>query len=171
MQIITKITIGGINSVRKGFKGVEAKKHVARVIGIARSADLKPSENMGDSFKFGGEFRAWNEKGEEFAGPVCYLPEPAQGMLNAAVIGDKSGAGVQFGFDFFVRPDEKSAVGYVYETHPLMDSKPSDALAALAGSLPNLPKLAHEEKPQADAEAKPEGEAKPDSDHKAKGRK
>ncbi len=162
MNIVNKITIGSINGVRKGFKDVVARRHVARIIGIARSADLKQSENMGDSWKFIGEFRAWNQKGEMFTSPVCFLPHEAQATLKAAVEADKAGAGVEFAFDFYIRPDDKAALKYVYETHPLIEVRASSALAAFAGS---LPKLAHEEKTQ-------EGEgAKPDSDHKAKGRK
>ncbi len=145
MQIANKITIGGINSVRKGFKDVKEKTHVARIIGIAREASLKTSENMADSWKFSGEFRAWNREGEEVAAPVCYMPDPAQGLLKAAVDADKSGAGVQFGFDFYVVPNENVAIGYQYEVKPLMESKPSEALAGLASSLAPLPKLAHSE--------------------------
>lgn len=165
MQIANKITIGGINSVRKGFKDVKEKTHVARIIGIAREASLKTSENMADSWKFSGEFRAWNREGEEVAAPTCYMPDPAQGLLKAAVDADKSGAGVQFGFDFYVVPDENVAIGYHYEIKPLMESKPSDALAALSKSAAPLPQLGHKagddvEQPAPDGHKKNGGSAK-----------
>ncbi len=150
MELANKITIGGINKVRKGFKGVTERKHVARIIGIARTADLKPSENMADSYKFGGEFRAYNSDGEEFASAVCYMPDPAQSLLATAVENDKTGAGVQFGFDFYIVPREDVPMGYSYEIKPLMEAKPSDALAALAQTMPTLPALAA---PKAEGEA------------------
>lgn len=140
MELVTKISVGSINKIRKGFKSVTERKHVMRVVGIARSAELKVSENMSDSKKFVGEFRAWNSEGEEFSSPVLYIPEPAQSLLASAVEADGHN-GIQFGFDFFIVPNENVPIGYNYEIKPLMESKPSDALSALISHV-GVPKLA-----------------------------
>ena len=160
MELVTKISVGSINKIRKGFKGVTERKHVMRVIGIARSAELKVSENMADSKKFVGEFRAWNSEGEEFSSPVMYIPEPAQSLLASAVEADGHN-GIQFGFDFFIVPNENVPIGYNYEIKPLMESKPSDALSALISHV-GAPKLAA---PAAD-QTEPNEEGKPQSKRK-----
>lgn len=150
MELVTKISIGSINKIRKGFKAVTERKHVMRVVGIARSAELKVNENMADSKKFVGEFRAWNSEGEEFSSPVMYIPEPAQSLLASAVEVDGHN-GIQFGFDFFIVPNENAPIGYNYEIKHLMESKPSDALSALISHV-GAPKLAAPVAAQAQAD-------------------
>ena len=149
MKICKRITIGAINSVRKGFKDVKSRRKVARILGIAREATLKVSENMKDSYRFDGEFKAINETGVEYVSAVCYLPEPAQGLLHAALQNERGDADrgnpVEFGFDFFVVPEPESVLGYVFETEALMDHKPSNALAELEARVA-APALTHETK-------------------------
>ncbi len=160
MELVTKISIGAINKIRKGFKGVTERKHVMRVVGIARSAELKISENMADSKKFVGEFRAWNSEGEEFSSPVMYIPEPAQSLLASAVEAEGHN-GIQFGFDFFIVPNENVPIGYNYEIKPLMESKPSDALSALISRVGALKLAAF-----AADQTEPNEEGKPQSKRK-----
>ncbi len=170
MQVARKISVGGINGVRSGFKGITEKTFVARIVGIANSADAKESQ-FGAYWKFSGEFQATNQEGEIIAAPVCMLPEPAAGMLAAQI--KEAGNGVQFGFDFFVVPDEKSTTGYTYQTSPLMESKPSNPLEDLLKAVPALPALpapkqpaltgteAATEKPAENAAEKPAEKAAP----------
>ena len=151
MKICKRITIGAINGVRKGFKDVKSRRKVARILGIAREANLKVSETMKDSYCFVGEFKGINEAGEVYVSATCYLPEPAQGLLRAAVEGEK-GNPVEFGFDFFVKPSPDAVLGYEFETEALMEHRPSNALAELEARVA-APALthdkAHEEKPAA----------------------
>jgi hypothetical protein len=135
MKLSNKITIGGINNVRKGFKNLTERELMMRVVGIARSYEEKVSETMGISCKFNGEFRAFNREGVEYVSPTLYIPEPAQGLLRAALDGETV-TGIEFGFNFFAIPDETSLVGYIWETVSLIESKPSTALEKLMKSLP-----------------------------------
>lgn len=147
MQICKKITVAGINEVRGGFKNVTEVTHVARVFGVARSVENK-STTLGNSLQFNGDFRAINADGEEFAGPVLYLMSPADGMLSEAILGAE-GKEVKFGFDIYVAPHEKKTaidIGYSYQIKPLLELKPSDAMASLMAEisipLPGKPKQA-----------------------------
>lgn len=135
MELLRKITIGGINNVKKGFKGITEKMLVARVIGVAQGYDVISHAQYGDSYKFTGEFRAINSDGEESAAPVIYLVKPVDEML-VAQLKAAEGKPVQFAFDIHVVPDEGSERGYQYRVTPLMETKPSNPLAELMASLP-----------------------------------
>jgi len=137
MKMTKKITIGGINNVRGGFKeGVHFKAddshiRIATIFGSAHAATAKNSETMGTSFAFTGEFKGINKEGEEFFAPVCYLPEPAQGMLAAAL---QSGAGnVEFAFDVILHPDATALLKYSLGVESLLEVKQSSALEKLSG--------------------------------------
>lgn len=146
MNLMKKMSVNGMNGLRGGFKGVTEQRHVGRIVGIAHEVDYKESQTMGISKRFTGEFRGINEHGEEFAAPVCYLPAPADGLLEAAV-NAAEGKGVNFAFDFFVVPNATSILGYDWKVKPLLDTRPSDPLAALMGSIPPMlaaPKKAEE---------------------------
>lgn len=135
MELLRKITIGGINNIKKGFKDITEKMLVARVIGVANAFEVITHAQYGDSYKFTGEFRAINGDGEESAAPVIYLVKPVDEML-VAQLKAAEGKPVQFAFDIHVVPDEGSERGYQYRVTPLMESKPSNPLAELMASLP-----------------------------------
>jgi hypothetical protein len=145
MEIARKVTIGGINGVRKGFKGIKEKTFVARILGIVNDARIEDGQ-LGAYVKFTGEFQATNMDGVVTAAPVCMLPEPASGMLHSAF--ENSDGSVKFGFDFFVVPDESVAIGYKYSTVPLVEAKPSNPLADMLQSMPALPALAAPKQPE-----------------------
>jgi len=151
MQIERKITIGGINGIRKGFKDVTESRLVARILGIASEA-LREDGALGEYVKFKGEFRAINQDGEEFASAVCFLPKPADDLLESA-IKNAGGKSVNFGFDIFVHPNENVAIGYEYKVKPLLETKPSDPLAALMGAIAPLQLAAPKAAPGPDAPA------------------
>lgn len=138
MEIARKISIGGINGVRKGFKDVKETQFVARVMGIAHSAKQEEG-NLGAYWKFTGEFQAVNQAGEITAAPVIFLPAPADEMLAAAV--KAADAPVKFGFDISIEPREDVAIGYAYRIKPLLEVKPSNPLADLLAEMPALPAL------------------------------
>lgn len=156
MEIMKKMSVGGMNNVRNGFKDVIAQQLVARIFGIARSCETKDT-NLGRSYKFVGEFRGINGDGEEFSAPVCYLPSPADGMLTEAIAA-ADGSPVNFGFDIFVSPKEKRTpidLGYEYKIKPLLDTKPSDPMAALMAGVTPLT-IAPKQAPLALETPKPE---------------
>jgi hypothetical protein len=143
MEILRKMSVGAINGVNGGFKDVTETRHVARIMGIVRGVETKET-NIGRSYKFTGEFRGINEHGEEFSSPVCYLPNPADSMLVEAFTA-ANGQQVGFAFDVFVTPKPKRNsvdLGYEYKIKPLLETKPSDPLAALMESAGGAPKLA-----------------------------
>lgn len=131
-----KITVGGINNVRSGFKNISVRTFVARVLGVAHAVESKDS-NYGAYWRFSGEFQGTNKDGVIYAAPVAMLPEPAATQLAMAV--KENPGGVKFGFDFFVVPDEKSNTGYVFEIIPLLEAKPSDPLAEILAIAPPVP--------------------------------
>lgn len=167
MEIMKKMSVGGMNGVTAGFKDVTEARLVARIFGIVRSTETKDT-NIGRSYKFVGEFRGVNGDGEEFSSPVCYLPSPADGLLTEAVAA-AAGAPVNFGFDIFVSPKPKRTpvdLGYEYKVKPLLDTKPSDPMAALmaaAAPLAIAPKQAAIELPPAQPEAPVQPETTPEA--------
>jgi hypothetical protein len=98
MEMTRKISVGGINGVRKGFKGITAPTILARVVGIARVTKWEDGD-AGTYCKFTGDFSAWNKDGKGYRAPAVFLPEPAQSLLATAVDADESGNGVEFAFD------------------------------------------------------------------------
>lgn len=142
MQIARKITVGTINGIRGGFVVAEGETRlVGRIYGMAGAVETKES-TYGPYQRFKGEFRAINEDGEEIGAPILMLPEPASGMLAAALATESGKSGVQFGFDIFVQSTPKKQPGdrgYQYVIKPLLETAPSDPLKALAASLPALP--------------------------------
>lgn len=135
-----KLSIGVINNVKNGFKGITERQLVGRIYGIANKADVGEHATNGAFYKFKGEFRAYNAEGQEYISPTCFLPSPADGMLAAAIAAaGEANAAVKFAFDFFVVPDEKVAIGYVYETIPLLETRPTDPFAELMGEIGDKP--------------------------------
>lgn len=134
-KLLRKLSIAGINGVRGGFKDIKEKIRVATIIGLANGYKEKVSETMGVSYAFNGEFRAINRDGEACMAPVCYLPDPAQGLLREALDDENRIGAVQFAFDFFAVPDDTAIKGYVFECVPKIEPKVSDGLKQLADSV------------------------------------
>lgn len=136
MQIARKISVGSINGVRAGFKGVKETTLVGRLIGQALAFSTHDGDK-GTYQKFKGEFRAINADGEEVAAPVMFLPSPAQEML-ANAITEAQGKAVSFGFDVYVVPHPTAVLGYEYKIKPLLETAPSDPLKQLMAGLPPM---------------------------------
>jgi hypothetical protein len=139
MKLLKKISIGSINGVRGGLKLGEgfARVRVGTFAGITGSYKEKTSETMGTSFAFAGEFRAINQNGEEAAAPICFLPEPAQSLLKTQIddLAENGGGNVEFGFHFWAVEDATAIKGYYFECEPLMEARPSNALAHLTKAI------------------------------------
>lgn len=91
------------------------------------------SSNFGDWLAFIGDFEGVDiATGEVSRSPVCFLPEPAQGMLEAALL--KNENGVEFSFIIGVKPNKTSTTGYEYTVKPVVASKQNDALEKLRGA-------------------------------------
>lgn len=139
MEIAKKITVGGINGIRAGFKDIKGREFVARIAGLVSSVNPKTT-TFGVSYEFIGEFLATNMDGEMIAGPKCYLPSPADGLLVAAVDA-AGGKSVEFGFDIFVQEVPKtkpSDIGYEYKIKPLIELKVSSPLEKLLSGMAPL---------------------------------
>lgn len=135
MKLLKKITIGTINAVRGGLKNVTGRERVFTIAGIATGYTEKVSETMGVSYAFKGEFRGINRDGEEGAAPVAFLPEPAQSLLKTQIDNVPTGSSVEFGFHFYAVEDATALKGYYFECEPLMEARPSTALASLTAKL------------------------------------
>lgn len=185
MQILKKMSVATLNSIRGGFKDVTETRLVGRIFGIVSGVETKET-TIGASLKFTGEFRGINGDGEEFMAPVCYLIEPAAGMLAAAFAGAE-GRPVNFGFDIFVSPKEKRSpvdLGYEYQIKPLLETRASDPMLALMSSAnapaipakPKQPQLTGIETPApapapTEAHASAPTAASAEAEHKGKGKK
>lgn len=142
MEVQRKITVAGINGSNGGFSIAPdaAPFLIARIFGMARKVEVKET-TFGPYKRFSGDFRAINQYGEEFAAPVVILPEPADSLLETAMLaeGVDLSAGVQFGFDVFLAPHPKKTPvdrGYKFAVKPLMETAPNDPLKAMAAALP-----------------------------------
>ena len=133
MEIAKKITLGGINGVRKGFKGITETLFVGRIMGIASSVE-EGETPMGPYVKFKGDFEGTNMEGEITRAPVCYLIAPADGML-AAAIKASDNKPVSFGFDFYAVPMADAVLGCAYKVKPLLETAASDPMLALQAAI------------------------------------
>ena len=139
-----RLTIGSINGVRGGWPKPEAKRFVGRFAGRASFGEVKQTQ-FGEYTRFGGSFFAFNANGDRFESNYIILPEPAQGMVRAAVAGAASnGGGIEFAVDVFIEPDSdpRNARGYLFSCSTVFENA-DETLTRLEKSLPKLPLLTH----------------------------
>lgn len=107
------------------------------------------SSNFGDWLAFTGDFEGIDiATGEVSRSPVCFLPEPGQGMLEAALL--KNDNGIEFSFIVGVKPNKASTTGYEYTVKPVVASKQNDALEKLRGATTLALPISIEKKPKRD---------------------
>lgn len=138
-KILKKVSIATVCAAHKGFKTLEAATDVMRIMGLARAFEVGTS-TYGEFFKFKGEFTAIDLQTQETAiGAVAFLPAPVDALLASTIreLGE-GGKPVEFGFDIRVIPDD-TEVGYHYEVKTLIESKPSNPMAALMNQLAAVP--------------------------------
>jgi hypothetical protein len=107
---------------------------MARIFGEAGSVKTKVARS-GDPYSYlVGEFRAVNGDKEGFESNKLFLPggifEQVEAAVNAA-----DGKPVQFGYEIYSVPDEKSSVGYRYSAKMLLKTEASNRLDELTKQL------------------------------------
>jgi len=107
---------------------------MARVFGEAQDVKTKTARS-GDPYSYlVGDFRAINGDKLGFEANKLFLPG---GIFEQIEVTLKSANGkpVQFGYDIFSVPDEKSSVGYRYSAKQLMKTEASNRLEELTKEL------------------------------------
>lgn len=134
------LSVASINGIKGGWEKPKDRTFVARFRGRAVSVKTS-STQYGDYDTFLGNFLAWNMKGDEFVGNKLIVPEPAQGLIHAALMTREEGvASVEFAFDMFIVPDTdpRNARGYKFVTATIMDDV-GETYSAMRQGLPPLP--------------------------------
>jgi hypothetical protein len=115
---------------------IREKKQVflVKVFGEANEVKTKTARS-GDPYSYLiGEFRAINGEKLGFEANKLFLPggifEQIEAGLNAS-----NGKAVQFAYDIYSVPDDKSSVGYRYSAKQLMKTEASTRLDDLTASL------------------------------------
>ena len=138
-QLTRRITFASINGVRGGFAKPETKAFVGRFAGKATYSEQRQTQ-FGPYTLFGGIFVAWNQEGTRIESNHIILPEPAQGMVRAAVAGTEPGHSIEFAVDVFLEPDPdpRNARGYQFVCATVFENV-DEGLTRLEKSLPKLP--------------------------------
>lgn len=152
--LLKKLSVATVyGEISKDSESVANSSPIIRVFGIASGIRTGQS-NFGDWVAFTGDFGAINlESGEAFRGPQVFIPQPAQGMLEAAL---SKSDNVEFAFEIGVKPSKKGSMGYEYTVRPIKEASDAAAFAALADlSRADLPQLGHDgETPKAKGKKK-----------------
>lgn len=142
-SIDSKSVCGPIKTIAKNYKDGE-QVDLYTIIGKTDSIKTGNTDK-GDWVAFIGEFEAvcltGDNKGQRFAAPKAYFPEPYQSAIFAA-IRNGEGAAVEVAVTVGIKIDDTSVVGYAYTTKSLVQLKASDALAALREKMLAAPEVA-----------------------------
>lgn len=93
------------------------------------------TSDFGDWTGLVGQFEATNlETGEQFASANLFLPDVAQGLIEAQLANSDTHQ-VQFAFVIGAKADESSSVGYTYTAQPILPPDAKDPLADLRASV------------------------------------
>lgn len=107
------------------------------VIGLAVGTKSGTSD-FGDWTGLVGQFEAVNlETGERFASANLFLPDVAQGLIEAQLANAENHQ-VQFAFVIGAMADSNSPVGYSYTAQPILHPDAKDPLADLRASVLQL---------------------------------
>lgn len=107
------------------------------VIGMAVGTKSGTSD-FGDWTGLVGQFEAVNlETGERFASANLFLPDVAQGLIEAQLANAENHQ-VQFAFVIGAMADSNSPVGYSYTAQPILSPDAKDPLADLRASVLQL---------------------------------
>ena len=107
------------------------------VIGMAVGTKSGTSD-FGDWTGLVGQFEATNlETGERFASANLFLPDVAQGLIEAQLANAENHQ-VQFAFVIGAMADSNSPVGYSYTAQPILPPDAKDPLADLRASVLQL---------------------------------
>lgn len=104
------------------------------IIGVAIGTKSGTSD-FGDWTSLVGQFEATNlETGERFASANAFLPDVAQGLVEAQ-LAQEGTQQVQFAFIVGAKADEGSPVGYSYTAQPILPPDAKDPLEDLRNSV------------------------------------
>jgi len=142
MEILRKLTIktcGGFSIARIKQVMEAAKLEEGQAIPLLRIAGQSTGAKTGQTdkgqfTKLMGSFVGTDmTTGEQFQSGQCILPEFIGGTLGSALL---AGESVRFAFEISARRKDNAITGYEFAIKPLIDTKPTDAMAelmALAG--------------------------------------
>lgn len=140
MEIARKVT-GAYLTKGSNLKGIEKKTYLGRIYGVVGRVEYVTTQ-FGEQPKFIGEFVALRVDGKEACAPTAFFPSFITQLLEKGMK-ESNGRSINFGFDFYADPSDKSKTGYVWSAKPLMDVKPSESLLAFAKDFPAVPTADH----------------------------
>ncbi len=137
-QVLRKLTIASTGWNKSAIMAAIAEAHgtpkdgdkieCMKIVGVTTSATPGQTDK-GEYLKFKGEFGAVNmDTGESFSAAVCILPNFIADTLSAAL---EASERVEFAFMIGAKYSAKSVTGYEFTVTPLIEAKPSDAMARL----------------------------------------
>jgi len=112
------------------FKDGETKKFLYVISGTA--VGVKTGDgNFGPWTAFVGEFAAMTSDGQVFDGAKCFIPQPVESQL-AAALANTDAKGIKFSLAVFIRPPtDDETVKYVYIVDPVVKPAENKELAPL----------------------------------------
>lgn len=144
MEIARKVT-GAYLTKGIALKNIDAKTYLGRIYGVVGRVEYVTTQ-FGEQPKFIGEFVATRADGKQSAAPTAFFPSFITVMLEKSFESHKNQS-INFGFDFYADPSDKSKNGFVWSAKQLMEIKPAESLLAFAKNFPA---------PVADGEKSPE---------------
>lgn len=117
----------------------EAPVFMGRLFGEAVAIKTKEAKN-GDPYQYiVGTFRCITGDGKAFESEKLFLSSGLQESIETALT-QAEGKAVEFAYDVFSVPDDKSSVGYKYAAKSLKKTETSDRLAVLSKEMEQLAK-------------------------------
>lgn len=159
-------TVKRIKEVMEAAKLEDGKSvPLLKIAGMSSGASVGQTDK-GQFTKLSGSFVGTDmTTGELYQSGVCILPEFIGAQIGAAILQSKNP--VQFAFQIEAKRKDNSITGYEFVVRPLIESKPTDAMAdlmKLAGIAPKVAALPAPESapiPDAPGPAAPPAPAKP----------
>jgi hypothetical protein len=137
--VIRQMSIKEIGSDPKDAIRSGKQVYMGRVWGEA-AAVVSKEDRKGQIYHFAvGEFRARNNKGEEFESDKLFLPGSISDKLFAEIrVAEGEKKSLAFGFDVFSNPDN-SSLGYSYSSRSILKTAVTDRLKAMSEELAAIP--------------------------------
>lgn len=130
-QFLSQMSVKNLGNPKDGR---ERATFLGRIFGQCTAVKTKESRS-GDTYQYlVGDFKGIGSNGVTYTTEKLYLPA---GLLEQIESTWKSGgeAPVEFAYDIFSNPDEKSAVGYRYAAKSLLKTETTNRLAAMEQEL------------------------------------
>jgi len=123
------LTVAALKTAMEAAKIEDGQQiPVLKVVGKTTTA-ANGTTAIGTFTALGGEFTGINNlTGEIFTSGKCILPNFISESVASALA---QSSAVEFALEIGVKRDDKSVTGYQFTTKPLIEAKPTDAMAAL----------------------------------------